>query len=124
MNAISKKIENDFESAGLGTILKKQAKRQTKLDTYTPKYERFRSTTGFAAFTELAAEKIQETMKSESKLKRADSLSFEEEKEPDGTSSSSDRSRGSHLALRVPNAVVSPVPVPPKLQLPYNLEYI
>jgi len=124
VNAISKKIENDFESAGLGTILKKQAKRQTKLDTYTPKYERFRSTTGFAAFTELAAEKIQETMKSESKLKRADSLSFEEEKEPDGTSSSSDRSRGSHLALRVPNAVVSPVPVPPKLQLPYNLEYI
>ena len=124
MNAISKKIENDFENAGLGTILKKHGKRATKLDTYTPKYERYRNTTGFAAFTELVTEKIQENMKSESKLKRADSLSFEEEKEPDGTSSSSDRSRGSHLGMRAANVTSPPVPQTEKLQLPYNLEYI
>lgn len=124
VHAVSKQSEPGFESAGLGTILKKQAKRPTKLDTYTPKYERFRSTTGFAAFTELAAEKAQESLKSEAKLKRADSLSFEEEKEPDGTSSSSDRSRGSHSALRVAEAVSPPAPQAGKLQLPHNLEYI
>ena len=125
VHAVSKKSEAGFESSGLGSLLKKQSKRPTKLDTYTPKYERYRSTTGFVAFAELAAEKAQETLKSEAKLKRADSLSFEEGKEePDGTSSSSDRSRGSHSAVRPPDAESPPVPRPAKLQLPHNLEYI